>query len=235
MGSTRSFVLTAGRAPARSVINASMYSSFFKAGQSSYRCRHCDCGVNQTANISGKSSSGWLCAYHMSRCWTWRVISRIGLGRAAEHKLANPSTSQAIGVSQRMPGFGPENADTSLRRSSFHLQHLDEPQPGQPGMGQIKRHRDAGHPVGRKPFAREPEVGTKEKAAQRQFIVELANVPGNLAPLHRQTKITEPQIEQFFVRPISPFLRPRLRRLHSVRQRFDSFHIRPYTNPWRMV
>jgi hypothetical protein len=60
--------------------------------------------------------------------------------------------------------------------------------------------------------------GAKKKAPHRQFIVELANVRRNLAPSQGQMKITEPQVEQFLVRPISSFRKPGLRRLDVVVQ-----------------
>jgi len=70
IGSTRRRVPTSIGLPATSLISESMYSSFFSAGQSAYRPRQSDCGLSQTANVSAKSSSGWLCAYQLSRCNT---------------------------------------------------------------------------------------------------------------------------------------------------------------------
>ena len=56
-----------------------MYSSFRSAGQSAYRARQSLSGVSHTANVSAKSSSGWLCAYQLSRCST--KLFEYGRGR----------------------------------------------------------------------------------------------------------------------------------------------------------
>ena len=56
--------------PASERINSSTYSSFWRAFQPLKRTRQSSPGVSQTANVSAKSSSGWLCAYQSSRCIT---------------------------------------------------------------------------------------------------------------------------------------------------------------------
>ena len=53
-----------------SSISSSTYSSFRRAGQPSYFSCQSEPGVSQTAKVSAKSSSGWLCAYQDSRCCT---------------------------------------------------------------------------------------------------------------------------------------------------------------------
>ena len=55
--------VTRCRTDASSRIRRSMYSSFRCAGQPAYRVAHSDSGSSQTAKVSAKSSSGWLCAY----------------------------------------------------------------------------------------------------------------------------------------------------------------------------
>ena len=61
---------TGAARPRSERIKESMYSSFLAAGHPAYRACHWLSGVNQTANVSAKSSSGWLWAYHASRCST---------------------------------------------------------------------------------------------------------------------------------------------------------------------
>ena len=43
------------------------FGGFFNAGQSPYRSFQSKWGFSQTAKVSAKSSSGWLCAYQLSR------------------------------------------------------------------------------------------------------------------------------------------------------------------------
>jgi hypothetical protein len=60
-------VRTTGARPSISRMTSSTYWSFFNAGHPAYRFSQSLPGVSQTANVSAKSSSGWLCAYHASR------------------------------------------------------------------------------------------------------------------------------------------------------------------------
>lgn len=46
---------------------------------------------------------------------------------------------------------------------------------------------------------------TKDEASCSQFITKLADLVRNLAILHGEVEVTEPQVEQFIVRPIGPF------------------------------
>ena len=79
-GASTSFAVDEPAAACRrsSRISSSMYSSFLSAGQPAYRCAQSLPGVSHTANVSAKSSSGWLCAYHESRCSTKLLLYGFG-------------------------------------------------------------------------------------------------------------------------------------------------------------
>ena len=145
------------------------------------------------------------------------VISGVGLGGAPEDLLPTAEPAEPIGIFYGVAGLMPQNAHAPVRGPALDLEHLFHLQFRESRMGQIKRHGDARHPIRRKPFVGQPEVGTEQELPGFEFGIELLDLSGQEGPAEGDAELVHRQVQQLLVGPRDP---GRLGRL-AVRQGHD--------------
>src|SRR5512135_2822782 len=111
---------------------------------------------------------------------------------------------QSEGVLDGMAGLMSQDAHAPFWIAPFHFQHLGQFELGEPGVGQIKRNRDAWHIIRTEPFIRQPKMGMKVKTAAIQFMVKLRDAIFKIAACNLEIEVAQPKIQQLLIRPRRP-------------------------------
>ena len=127
--------------------------------------------MSQTANVSAKSSSGWLCAYQAVEMQDEALavrLRRVELGvllaRAAEDLAPLPPAPERERVVDGVAGLVPEDTHAPLGIASLDLEHLREFELREARVCQVERDGDAGDAVRREPLVRQPVVRAERQA-----------------------------------------------------------------------
>ena len=168
-------------------------------------------GVSQTANVSAKSSSGWLCAYHgidvlhEALAVRLRVVElRVRLGGAAEQRAPLPPQAQLVGVVDDVAGLVAQDAHAPLVIAALDFEHLRLLEPLEPRMRQVERHRHRRRAVRREPLVGDVEVDREAQLARFELGSQLRDAAFDDRAFELERQIGEAQIEQLLVRQLGP-------------------------------
>jgi hypothetical protein len=98
-----------------------------------------------------------------------------------------------------MARFVPKYAHTFRIGSTLYFQHLLALKLHQARVGQIKRNRDPGHSVGRKPFLAEPNMRLEPDPSRIKLLVKPPDLRLEKRPLDFDRQVRDSQIEQLLV------------------------------------
>ncbi len=133
-----------------------------------------------------------------------RVVLRIGDRRITEDAPARRPASQRVRVVDCMADFVTQDLQAREFVAALHLKHLRKLQLLEARIREIKRNRDARHPVGCEPFVGQPVAGAKRHAARVQVGGDLTDADFEICALDRQPEIAHAQLEQLLVRQRGP-------------------------------
>src|SRR5687767_13729453 len=101
-------------------------------------------------------------------------------------------------------GFVPENSHALRIVSALDLEHLLAFELNQARVREVKRYRDSGHAVGRKPLLGQPNMGFKADSAAVQLAVKPLDVGLQKRPLDFDWQVANAQLQQLFVTETVP-------------------------------
>src|SRR5437868_1198537 len=139
-----------------------------------------------------------------STLWFWFVEVRIRLCERAEQFAMPAFEVQTKGSVEGVAGFVPQDAHAFGVSAAFHLQHLLPFELHQARMGEVKRNRDAGHAVWRKPLLRQPNMGFEADSAGIELVVKAFYVRFEKRPLDFYRKVADAQIKQLLIAETMP-------------------------------
>ena len=131
----------------------------------------------------------------------WSIEVGVRHASAAEELVAPAPAAQLEGVLDRVSGLVPQNLHAPVVGAAFDLQHLVELEAREARVREVEGYGDSGHPVGREPLVREPEVGPEDQTPLVELGLKLRQPRLELAPGDRQLELRKPEIEELLVLP----------------------------------
>ncbi len=112
--------------------------------------------------------------------------------------------AQVVGGIERVRGFVPQDAPQPLRVAALDLLHDATFETLQARIGEIERHCESGHAIGREPLGPVPGMRPEADAACTQFRIQPAQLPCDLAAADVERQVAEAQLEQLLVIEAAP-------------------------------